>query len=149
MAAVREARATWRGDLFTGSGEVTGRSSGQLSTMPVTWASRTADPQGRTSPEELLAAAHAACFSMAFSNNLAKAGSPAERLDVTVAVSFEKQEAGWRVTRSQITVRGSVPGMDQSSFREQAEAAKDNCPISQALRNNVQMTVDASLEGGS
>lgn len=146
MTTIREARATWRGDLFTGSGEVSSGTTAHFSDLPVTWASRTEDPQGRTSPEELLAAAHAACFSMAFSNNLAKAGNTAEQLEVVAAVTFDKQEAGWRVTESRLTVRGRVPGMDEATFREQAEAAKENCPISQALKGNVALAVEATLE---
>ncbi len=146
MAAVRRADVTWEGDLMRGSGKVSASSSQAFNQSPVTWASRTESPDGRTSPEELLAAAHASCFAMAFSNNLAKAGSPAESLDVGAAVTFDKTDAGWRVTSSRLEVRGRVPGMDEGAFREAAEAAKEGCPISQALRGNVELTVDARLE---
>lgn len=147
MAAIRRAEATWTGDLTSGSGVVTAASSDAFEGLPVTWASRTETPDGRTSPEELVAAAHAACFSMAFSGRLAKAGSPPERLEVSAQVTFDKQDAGWRVTRSELTVKGRVPGMSADAFRTEAEAAKEGCPISQALRGNVEMTVEASLEG--
>jgi len=146
MAAIRRADATWSGDLFNGNGTVSAGTSGLFRDLPVSWASRTEAPDGRTSPEELLAAAHAACFSMALSNNLAKAGTPAERLDVSAQVTFDKLEPGWRVTTSALTVRGRVPGMSEEDFRAAAEAARDGCPISQALKNNVQLSVDAALE---
>ena len=146
MAAVRTARAVWSGDLFSGSGDVSSGTSDHFRSLPVTWGARTEDPQGRTSPEELLAAAHAACFSMALSNNLAKAGTPADRLEVSAEVTFDKLEPGWRVVSSALTVRGRVPGADESTFREAAEGARDNCPISQALKNNVELTVQATLE---
>ncbi len=147
MAAIRRAEATWTGDLMSGSGVVTASSSAAFDALPVSWASRTETPDGRTSPEELVAAAHAACFSMAFSGRLAKAGTPPERLDVSAQVTFDKQDAGWRVTRSELTVKGRVPGMSPDAFRTEAEAAKDGCPISQALKGNVEMTVEATLEG--
>lgn len=99
MAAVRRANATWNGDLMSGSGVVSAATSQAFTSLPVTWASRTESPDGRTSPEELVAAAHAACYSMAFSNGLAKAGTPPARLDVTASVTFEKLEAGWRWCR--------------------------------------------------
>jgi osmotically inducible protein OsmC len=113
----------------------------------VTWAARTEAHGGLTSPEELLAAAHASCFSMALSSQLAKRGHRAERLDVEAAVSAEKLDAGWTVTASAITVRGRVPGASEADFREAAEAAKDGCPISRALKGNVELTVEATLEG--
>ncbi len=146
MAAVRRADVTWQGDLMRGSGKVSASSSQAFNQAPVTWASRTESPDGRTSPEELLAAAHAACFSMAFANNLAKAGTPAERLEVTARVSFDKREAGWTVVASDLSVRGTVPGVDDQAFREAADAAKENCPISRALKGNVELSVDAALE---
>jgi osmotically inducible protein OsmC len=146
MAAIRRADATWSGDLFSGSGTVRSGTSGAFGELPVTWASRTESHDGRTSPEELLAAAHAACFSMAFSNILAKAGSPPERLDVSAEVTFDKVEAGWRVTRSALTVRGRVPGMAEEAFRAAAEQAKVGCPISNALNPSIELSVDAALE---
>jgi osmotically inducible protein OsmC len=147
MAAIRRAEATWSGDLFAGSGTVRSGTSGAFGELPVTWASRTEAHDGRTSPEELLAAAHAACFAMAFSNILAKAGSAPERLDVSADVTFDKVEAGWRVTRSALTVRGRVPGMSGEDFRRTAEEAKVGCPISNALNPSIELSVEATLEG--
>jgi len=145
METTRSAKAIWEGDLFNGSGSVTG-GTGLFSDLPTSWSSRTEAPQGRTSPEELLAAAHASCFSMAFSNGLAKAGFPPERVEVNVQITFAKQDAGWTVMRSDITVTGRVPGADQDTFQAQAEAAKDGCPISRALKGNVEFSVKATLE---
>jgi lipoyl-dependent peroxiredoxin len=145
MGTSRKATAIWQGDLFSGSGQVTAATTGLFSDLPVSWASRTETADGRTSPEELLAAAHAACFSMALSNGLAKAGNQAERLEVSAEVYFENRGEGWGVTRSQLTVRGNVPGIDAEAFREAAEAAKDGCPISRALKGNVELSVEASL----
>ncbi len=147
MAVVSSATATWQGDLTSGTGEVSSNSSEHLRSLPVTWGARTEDPQGRTTPEELLAAAHASCFSMAFSNGLAKAGTMAERLEVTAEITFDKAEGGWGVKSSHITVRGTVPGADAAAFRQAAEAAKDGCPISKALAGNVELSVEATLEG--
>ena len=146
MPAVRRADVTWEGDLLSGSGVVTASSSRAFAELPVSWASRTEAPGGRTSPEELLAAAHASCFAMALSFGLANAKTPPRRLDVSAAVTFDKVDAGWRVVSSALTVRGRVPGLDGEGFRRAAEAAKDGCPISQALKGNVQLTVQATLE---
>jgi osmotically inducible protein OsmC len=145
MAAVRRAEATWSGDLTTGSGSVSAVSSGVFSDLPVSWAARTESSDGKTSPEELVAAAHAACFSMALSAGLGRAGTPPERLDVSAEVAFEKQEAGWKVASSHLTVRGVVPGMSEADFVKAAEAARDGCPISGALKGNVALSVDAAL----
>jgi lipoyl-dependent peroxiredoxin len=145
METTRSAKAIWEGDLFNGSGSVSG-GTGLFTDLPTSWSSRTEAPQGRTSPEELLAAAHASCFSMAFSNGLAKAGFPPERVEVSVQITFAKQDAGWTVMRSDITVTGRVPGADQDTFQAQAEAAKDGCPISRALKGNVEFSVKATLE---
>ena len=139
------ADATWSGSLTEGSGQVSAISSGAFSDLPVTWAARTETSDGRTSPEELVAAAHAACFSMALSGALARGGTPPERLDVSAEVTFDKLEAGWRVVSSALTVRGVVPGMSAEDFVAAAEAAKDGCPISQALKGNVELSVDATL----
>ena len=147
MAAIRRAEATWSGALTTGSGVVSARSSGAFDDLPVTWAARTETSDGRTSPEELLAAAHAACFSMALSGALGRAGTPPEQLDVSAEVTFDKLEAGWRVVSSAITVRGRVPGMTKADFLAAAEATKDGCPISAALAGNVALSVEATLEG--
>ena len=147
MAAVRRAEAAWSGDLQSGSGTVSAVTSGAFAKLPISWAARTETSNGKTSPEELVAAAHAACFSMALSNGLAKAGHPAERLDVAAEVSFDKADAGWSVKSSALSVRGRVPGITDEEFRKAAEDAKDGCPISRALKGNVQLSVDASLEG--
>ena len=146
MPAIRRADATWSGDLLTGSGTVSATTSKAFKDLPVSWAARTESSDGRTSPEELVAAAHAACFSMAFANGLAKAGHAPERLNVSAEVTFDKGDAGWQVTQSKLTVRGRVPGMTAEAFREAAEAAKDGCPISQALKGNVKLSVEATLE---
>lgn len=147
MATTRQATATWSGDLLSGSGTVTAATTGIFRDQRTTWASRTAEPEGVTSPEELLAAAHASCFSMACSNILAKAGTPPTRLDVEVAVSADKKEVGWTVTTSAIRVRGVVPGATRESFAAAAAEAKDGCPISRALKGNVALSVEATLEG--
>ncbi len=146
MATTRTANAHWEGSLLDGSGRVTLDSSGQ-GAFDVSWPRRTEEPGGATSPEELIAAAHASCFSMALSNIMAKAGWPPERLEVSAEVTFDKREPGWRVISSALTVRGRIPGGDAESFRQAAEGAKENCPISQALKGNVEMTVEATLEG--
>ena len=145
MSAIRRADATWSGALATGSGVVSASTSHAFEDLPVTWASRTEAAAGRTSPEELVAAAHAACFSMAFSGGLARAGTPPERLEVSAEVTFDKLEVGWRVVSSALTVVGVVPGISEADFRAAAEAAKDGCPISQALTGNVALSVEATL----
>ena len=147
MPTSRRATATWSGDLPSGHGTVTAATTGIFRDQKTTWASRTGEPEGVTSPEELLAAAHASCFSMACSNILAKAGTPPTRLDVEVSVSADKLEAGFTVTNADITVRGVVPGATQESFAAAADEAKDGCPISRALKGNVAITVRATLEG--
>jgi len=146
MSAIRRANVTWSGDLSSGSGVVRSVTSGAFGDLPVTWASRTEAHDGRTSPEELVAAAHAACFSMSFSNGLAQAGTPAERLDVACEVTFDKTDAGWRVVSSALTVRGRVPGISAADFASLADAARDGCPISNALKGNVALSVEATLE---
>ncbi len=145
MAQTREATASWSGDLLGGKGVVSAATTGVFTDLPVTWNSRTAEPGGLTSPEELLAAAHASCYSMACSNELAKAGTPPTKLDVTVAVTADKRESGWTVISSYITVKGVVPGATAESFQANAEKAKDGCPISKALKGNVELTVEATL----
>jgi osmotically inducible protein OsmC len=146
MATTRRADATWGGDLLSGHGTVTAATTGVFSDLPTTWASRIGEPAGVTSPEELLAAAHASCFSMAISNELAKAGTPPTSVSVSVAVAGDKLESGWTVLSSAITVRAVVPGATDASFREAAEKAKDGCPISKALKGNVELSVEATLE---
>lgn len=146
MSTVRHATASWQGDLTSGSGTVTAYSSGLFADLPVSWASRTETPEGRTSPEELLAAAHAACYCMALSGKLATAGFPPDHLHVECEVSFEKLEGGWTVTSSALSVMGNVPGIPDADFERLAAEAKDGCPISRALAGNVELTVDATLE---
>lgn len=145
MAAVRQARAVWNGDLAKGSGEVSAVTSGKFNALPVSWGARTEAPQGKTSPEELLAAAHASCFAMALSAGLAKNGTPPFKLEVTSKVTFDKVGADWTVVSSELEVSGEVPGIDQAAFAKAAEGAKDGCPISRALKNNVKLSVKATL----
>lgn len=130
MATTRTATTTWNGTLFEGEGEVTLSSSG-IGTYPVSWPARAEEPAGKTSPEELIAAAHSACFSMALSNGLAKAGTPATRLNTTAEVDFQP---GTGITGIRLNVVGDVPGLDAEGFAAAAEDAKVNCPVSQALR---------------
>ena len=145
MAAVRKAEATWEGGLADGKGVVSAATGGIFSDVPVTWASRTEAPDGRTSPEELIAAAHAACYAMAFSHGLGSVGTPPQKLEVSAAVTFDKVGDGWGIVSSALTVRGTVAGIDTASFQKAAEAAKDGCPVSQALKGNVELSVEATL----
>ncbi|HZO49053.1 MAG TPA: OsmC family protein [Gaiellaceae bacterium] len=138
----RTAEVTWQGSLTEGSGRIERVGSGAFGPLDVTWASRAEEPAGRTSPEELIAAAHASCFSMALSNALAQAGTPAERLSTTATVTFVP---GTGITRVALTVRGTVPGLDEASFREKAEGAKVGCPVSKALAAVPEITLDAAL----
>jgi osmotically inducible protein OsmC len=146
MAQVRRAEANWSGDLLAGGGAVSTATSGIFDNQAITWRARTEASEGKTSPEELLAAAHASCYSMALSNELAKAGFAPERVDVTVEVSADKTDSGWSVLQSAISVRAKVPGADASLFAEKAEAAKGGCPISKALSDSVEITLEAALE---
>jgi osmotically inducible protein OsmC len=147
MAAVCHAEVAWDGDLASGSGMIRYVSSGVLTRLPVTWGSRTESLDGRTSPEELLAAAHASCYAMAFSAGLARNRTPATHLEVRAVVTFDKTEDGWRVISSALAVQGTVPGIDETTFVELATAAKDGCPISQALKGNVELSVVPTLVG--
>ena len=147
MAAVRQANATWSGDLASGKGQVSAASSGAFKQLEVSWPRRSEpDAQGKTSPEELLAAAHAACYAMALSNELGKAGAAPESLDVTTTVTFDRVGGGFKVVSSALEVRGRVPNADEAAFQQAAETAKDGCPISQALKGNVELSVKATLE---
>ena len=143
--AERRAEAIWEGTLTQGSGRIT-VGSGALPELPVTWASRVEQPGGKTSPEELIAAAHAACFAMAFSNTLNQAGTPPQRLVVDAVCTLDRVEGGVKITRMDLDVRGRVPGLDQTGFEQAAQQAHQGCPVSNALRNNVAMTVKARLE---
>lgn len=138
MALDSIGRAHWEGDLPTGSG-TTSFGSGALPTVPITWSARSDEHDGVTSPEELIAAAHASCFSMALSNGLAKAGHPAASLDVTATATFVP---GTGITGMVLRLTGNVPGMSDEDFRSAAEAAKEGCPVSQALKGNVPITLE-------
>jgi osmotically inducible protein OsmC len=142
MAAESSAATVWNGDLAHGSGTVTPE-SGVTEALPVTWASRTERSAGKTSPEELLAMAHSACYSMGLSHGLAEAGTPPDQLDVSATVTFVPGEG---VKSSHLVVRGRVPGIDADGFEAAAQAAGEGCPISGALKGNVEITVDATLE---
>jgi osmotically inducible protein OsmC len=146
MALKSTANAVWNGNLVDGTGTVSSGTSEHLRDLPLSWNARTVAHEGKTSPEELLAAAHASCFSMALSANLAKAGYTAEQLSVSAEVTADKLDAGWTVISSQLTVRGRVPGADAEAFESAAQAAKDGCPISRALKGNVELSVQATLE---
>jgi lipoyl-dependent peroxiredoxin len=142
MPARSTARTVWEGDLMSGGGTTT-PDSGAFPTVDVSWDTRTSRAAGKTSPEELLAAAHASCFCMALSHELAQAGTPAQRLDASATVEFEPGEG---VRSSHIVVRGRVAGADQDAFSRAAEAAGEGCPVSGALKGNVDITVEATLE---
>ena len=142
MAAEKHAQVEWRGDLESGQGTIENVGSEAFGPLAVSWAARTGDEGNRTSPEELIAAAHASCFSMALSGGLAKAGNAPERLQTSAAVTFVP---GTGITKIALTVRGTVPGLDADAFREAAEDAKKNCPVSQALAGVPEITLDAQL----
>jgi osmotically inducible protein OsmC len=142
MATERSASVVWQGDLINGSGTIDNVTSGALGPLDVTWASRSEEPNGRTSPEELIAAAWASCFSMALSSGLAKAGTPPEKLDTSATVTFQPGEG---ITRGALSVRGTVPGLDADGFRAAAEDAKQNCPVSKALAGIPDVTLEAQL----
>ena len=141
MAAVSRADANWEGDLVHGGGRVR-PASGAFAELPVTWASRAERSEGATSPEELIAAAHAACYSMAFSNGLGKAGHEDIKLSTSAEVTFVPGEG---ITSITLRVRGSAKGIGEAEFVELATAAKDGCPVSQALKGNVELKLDAAL----
>jgi osmotically inducible protein OsmC len=148
MRAERRASVVWQGDLMQGSGTIASTGSGTLEDVGVSWKARTEELGTNTSPEELLAAAHASCFAMALSHGLAQGGHPAERLEVGAVCTFEQVGDGWQVTMMELDVEGQVPGIDEEAFQEAAEAAKDGCPISQALAGNVEVTVRPRLAEG-
>jgi lipoyl-dependent peroxiredoxin len=143
MAAERRAEVTWQGSLMEGAGTIDRVGSGAFGPLDITWASRAEDSDGRTSPEELIAAAHASCFSMALSHGLAGAGTPPERLSTSATVTFVP---GTGITNIAIEVVGRVPGLDEAGFREAAEGAVENCPVSKALASVPEITLDARLE---
>ncbi len=138
------ASASWEGDLLGGSGD-TNLLSGAAGPLPLTWASRTEAASGKTSPEELIAAAHAACYSMALSHGLATGGHPPTRLDTDAVATFEQLDVGWRLTKMALSVRGDVPGITADSFQEAANEAKEGCPVSNSLAGNVEISLTATL----
>ncbi|MFP5317057.1 MAG: OsmC family peroxiredoxin [Acidimicrobiia bacterium] len=140
--ADRKASATWEGDLFQGEGTVSTGTTELFSGAPVTWAARTEEADGKTSPEELLAAAHAACFCMALSNELSQRGHTPARLSVDAVCTFKPGEG---VTTMRLTVTADVPGADEAAFREGLDAAEESCPVSNALRDNVDIQVEGRL----
>jgi osmotically inducible protein OsmC len=142
--AERTATTTWEGDLPHGNGVLDG-ASGALDSLAVTWASRTERSGGKTSPEELIAAAHSSCFSMALSNELGEGGNAPEQLEVTAKVTLDMKDGAPTVTTSELTVTGKVPGIDQAGFEQAAQNAAKNCPISRALAG-VEITVSATLQ---
>jgi osmotically inducible protein OsmC len=142
--AERRASVVWRGNLFEGSGTFDLTSSEAVQDLPVTWASRTERPDGKTSPEELIAAAHASCFAMAFSNTLAEQGNEPEELNIGAVCTFDADQL--KVTTMVLDVRGRVPGLDAEGFQNAAEKAEQACPVSNALRNNVDIQLNVSLD---
>jgi lipoyl-dependent peroxiredoxin len=146
MAVERSAKATWEGDLMEGSGEVS-TDSGVVRNARVTWSARAEQADENTSPEELIAAAHATCVLMALANILAEAGTPARRLESQATSTFEKTADGFRFTKMRLSIRGEVDGLDEDGFRRAADDAAENCPVSQALKGNVEVSLDASVAG--
>jgi lipoyl-dependent peroxiredoxin len=145
--AERQAQAHWEGDLTGGAGTVSGISSGALGELPVTWGARTEAPDGMTSPEELIAAAHASCFSMALSHELAQDGHAPQRVDVTATVTLDRVDGAPTVTRCALDVRGRVPGIDAAAFDDAAQSAGVDCPISRLLAGgSAEIVVTATLE---
>src|SRR5215813_8760898 len=147
MANEKTARAEWMGDLMSGSGTVS-TDSGVLSDESMTWSARAEDAEG-VSPEELIAAASASCVSMALSHALAEGGHAPTRLESSATATFDKTDGGFRMTKIQLQIEGEVDGLDEAAFREAAEGAKNNCPVSKALEGNVEISVDAKLSSPS
>ena len=145
--AERTAQVLWQGDLARGSG-TTSAGSGAFGELPVSWPARTEEPEGKTSPEELIAAAHAACYAMALSHALAQSGATPERLEVSARSSFEQVDQGWRMTTMTLDVNGRVPGIDETAFQDAVDQANEGCPVSNALRGNVEIVVNPRLESG-
>jgi osmotically inducible protein OsmC len=144
MAIERKAHATWEGDLRGGSGRFdTG--SGAISGQEVTYESRFEDSGGKTSPEELIAAAHATCLSMALAGGLANAGHPPTRIETDAVATLDQAEGGFRITSMRLSVRGEVEGIDEDAFRAAAEEAKEGCPVSNALSDSIEVTLEATL----
>src|SRR5438132_7089773 len=144
MANESRAEVTWKGSLLEGSGTIHDTSSGKIGDQEISWKARAEDQHQQTNPEELIAAAHAACFSMALSHALAQDEHPPEQLDTSATVTFVPGEG---ITKIALTVRGRVPGIDEDGFRKAAQGAKENCPVSKALAGVPEITLDAGLQG--
>jgi osmotically inducible protein OsmC len=146
---VREARVSWEGTIARGAGVVSGASSSAFE-LPVTIAARVGDPEGKTSPEELLAAAHATCYTTSLGGELARVGTPPERLDVRCTITMDEvQDVGHRIVASDILATGSVPGSDAESFARVAAVADAGCSLSALIRASATVTVETNLEGGN
>jgi osmotically inducible protein OsmC len=143
MATDRTAEVTWHDDLMSGSGRVDSVTSGAIGGLDVDWRARSEDGAAKTSPEELIAAAHAACFSMALSNGLGQAGHAPDELKTSATVTFQPGEG---ITKIALAVAGNVPGMDDNAFQEAAKTAKENCPVSKALASVPEISLTARLE---
>jgi osmotically inducible protein OsmC len=143
MATDRKAEVTWQGDLMSGNGRIDSVTSGAVGGLDVSWPARAEDPEGKTSPEELIAAAHATCFSMALSHGLAQAGHPPEELKTSATVTFQPGEG---ITKIALDVAGRVPGIDEGAFQQAADGAKQNCPVSKALVGVPEISLTARLE---
>jgi osmotically inducible protein OsmC len=144
VATDRTAEVVWQGSLLEGNGRIVSTTTGAIGEQPVSWAARSGPATELTSPEELIAAAHAACFSMALSNGLAQAGNPPEELRTSATVTFQPGDG---ITRTALSVEGRVPGLDAEAFAAAAETAKENCPVSKALAGVPEITLDARLAG--
>jgi lipoyl-dependent peroxiredoxin len=143
MATDRTAEVTWHGDLMSGSGRIDSVSSGAIGGLDVDWRARSEDAESKTSPEELIAAAHASCFSMALSNGLGQAGHAPEEMKTSATVTFQPGEG---ITKIALQVTGRVPGLDDDAFQQAAETAKENCPVSKALASVPEISLAARLE---
>jgi osmotically inducible protein OsmC len=143
MATDRKAEVTWQGDLMSGNGRIDSVTSGAVGGLDVSWPARAEEPEGKTSPEELIAAAHATCFSMALSHGLAQAGHPPEELKTSATVTFQPGEG---ITKIALDVAGRVPGIDAGAFQQAADGAKQNCPVSKALTGVPEISLTARLE---
>jgi len=142
--ALRKAEVLWEGPLASGAGELT-TASGALDQLPVTWASRTESPDGKTSPEELIASAHASCFAMALSLVLGENETPAQQVAVSAACTLDEVDGAPRITTVQLTVRAQVPGLDAAGLEDMVARAGDLCPVSNALRGNVEIDLSGEL----
>jgi osmotically inducible protein OsmC len=143
MTTDRKAEVTWQGDLMSGNGRIDSVTSGAFGGLAVSWPARSEEPGGKTSPEELIAAAHATCFSMALSHGLAQAGHPPEELKTSATVTFQPGEG---ITKIALDVAGRVPGIDEGAFQQAADGAKQNCPVSKALTGVPEISLTARLE---